>query len=361
MWQERVRLVGFSSRFSPLFYLAVGHARERDDGSHEHVVEVLHFERVGGGLEVGAANAGVIGEEERAAVGDEGKASHEQFATLAKTAAHNGHDADAGCGCIERLLVEQLERCLIIMAGSIEDKESDARTSRRRPTRGIHGSHNCLRHSLFVVATTCSRLGGDKLLRWLDGVAQTRDAGEVSIAVVAIHEGTGADMQSLNSRLRTTDDVLHLCLKVTKLIAHRAGCIEDEEHVRHFGRFTRLVDANADKSLCIKEMGRILQTVNLHKSSSRFACFKQPFPKLCFAGVVRTGLEEGVAPLIGEADRPICDGVTLRVGELHHIAVARHHLPVLEVVFVGAIQQFRPECPFGEIVDFTCGEFACRG
>ena len=71
---------------------------------------MLHFERVGGGLEVGAANAGVIGEEERAAVGDEGKASHEQFATFAKTAAHYRHDANAGCGCIERLLVEQLER-----------------------------------------------------------------------------------------------------------------------------------------------------------------------------------------------------------------------------------------------------------
>ena len=150
--------------------------------------------------------------------------------------------------------------------------------------------------------------------------------------MIAIHEGTGADMQPLNGRLRTTDDVLHLCLKVTKLIAHRAGCIEDEEHVRHFGRFTRLVDANADKSLCIKALGRILLTINLHKSSSRFVCFKKPIPKLCFAGVVRTGLEEGVAFRVGEADRPIHDGVALRVGELHHIAVARYHLPVLEVV-----------------------------
>ena len=77
------------------FSFAGLHGSVLGDKAHEQVVERLYFILVGGGFQVFAADAGMVGEENVTAIGGKPKKFHQKLCVFLDTAGCNRHDPDA--------------------------------------------------------------------------------------------------------------------------------------------------------------------------------------------------------------------------------------------------------------------------
>ena len=109
------------------------HHAELDDGTNEHVVEVLHLQAVGSGFEVGMSDTGVVGEEERRTIRSKSYRPQEQFSTLTQPTAYDRYDTDAYRRGIENLIMEQREGRGVLMA-----RRSNIRNAMRARASASH-------------------------------------------------------------------------------------------------------------------------------------------------------------------------------------------------------------------------------